>query len=105
MRRVSSQQTISVLNLTWTVPKAAPDQGVWATLELRTDGATLRVYDRAPDGIGRRCLAEHPFPLKEEVQPLRVEFQPPPMTDLWLELFSAALSRFSQARALLSTMF
>jgi hypothetical protein len=105
MRRVSPQQSISVLNLTWTVPSAEPDQGVWATLELRTDGATLRVYDQAPDGIGRRCLAEHPFPLKEDVQPLRVEFHPPPTTDLWLELFSAAFSHLSKARALLSTMF
>jgi hypothetical protein len=106
MRRVSVEQTVSVLNLTWAVPNAQPHQGVWVTLELRIDGATLRVYDLAPDAIGRRCLAEHPFPLKEDVQPLQAEFQPPPpSTDLWIELFTAAFSRLGQARALLSTMF
>lgn len=105
MRRVSAEQTISVLNLNWAVPGAEPDQGVWATLELRVDGATLRIYDQAPDAIARRCLVEHPFPLKEEVQPLHVEFRPPPTTDLWIDLFTAAFSRLAQARAFLSTMF
>jgi hypothetical protein len=106
MRRVSVEQTVSVLNITWDVPDAQPDQGVWVTLELHLDGATLRVYDLAPDAIGRRCLAEHPFPLKEDVQSLRAEFRPPPpTTDLWIELFTSAFSRLGQVRALLSTMF
>jgi hypothetical protein len=105
MRLVSAQKTISVLNLTWVVPLAEPGQGVWTTLELRSDGATLRVYDRAPDVLERRCLAEHPFPLKEDVQPLQLEFRPPPTTNLWVELFAPAISRFARARALLSTIF
>jgi transposase len=105
MRLVSAQKTISVLNLTWAVPQAEPGQGVWATLELRSAGATLRVYDQAPDVLERRCLAEHPFPLKEEVHPLQLEFGPPPITNLWLEFFGPAISGLSRARALLSTMF
>lgn len=104
MRPVNAEKTISVLNLTWAVPKAEPDQGVWATLESGTDGATLRVYDQAPDALERRCLAEHPFPLKEEVQPLKVESRSPPTDNLWVELFAKAISGFARARVLLSTM-
>jgi transposase len=105
MRLVSAEKTISVLNLTWDVPEAEPDQGVWATLELRIPGATLRVYDQAPDACERRCLAEHPFPLKEEVRPIQVEFQLLPTPPLWVELFSAAISRLVWVRELLYTMF
>lgn len=105
MRRVGADKTISVLNLTWTVPHAEPGQGVWATLHLRTDGATLQVFDQVPDAPERRCLVEHPFPLKEEVRPLGIEFRPPPETHFWIDLFSEAVSRFAQARTLLSTMF
>lgn len=105
MRRVSSEKSISVLNLSWTVPDAEPGQGVWATLHLRTDGATLQVYDQAPDAQERRCLVEHPFPLKEEVRPLRDEFQPSPEPHFWMDLFAKAFSRFAQAQTLLSTMF
>lgn len=105
MRLVSAEKTISVLNLTWDVPEAELDQGVWATLELRITGATLQVYDQAPDACERRCLAEHPFPLKEEVHPIQVEFSPPPSSPLWVELFSAAISRLVWARELLYTMF
>ena len=105
IRRVSAERTISILNLTWAVPQAEPDQGVWATLELRTTGATLRVYDQAPDVTDRRCLAKHPFPLKEDVQPLRVEFQSSPTTSLWGDLLAAAFFRLARARASLSTMF
>jgi transposase len=105
MRRVSAEKTISVLNLTWSVPDAEPDQGVWTTLEFRTDGATLRIYDKAPDALGRQCLAEHPFPLKEEVQPLQAEFRVLPPTTLWMELFATAISGLARTRVLLSTMF
>jgi hypothetical protein len=103
MRLVSAEKTISVLNLAWDVPEATPDQGVWATLELRITGATLRIYDQAPDVCKRRCLAEHPFPLKEEVHPIQVEFPPP--SPLWVELFSAAIFRLVWAREFLCTMF
>jgi hypothetical protein len=74
-RKVSAQQTVSILNLDWDVPKAKTNQGVWATLEIALQGATLRIYDAAPDAAHRTCLAEHPFPLKEKVHPLRPEFQ------------------------------
>jgi transposase len=77
MRRVSQEQTISVLNLHWDVPKAQPDQGVWATLEFSQRGAKLLVFDSAPDAPKRTCLAIHPFPLKEPVHPLRPEFRRP----------------------------
>jgi transposase/transposase InsO family protein len=105
MRLVNAEKAISVLNLTWAVPEAEPGQGVWATLELRTGDATLRVYDQAPDALERRCLAEHPFPLKEEVQPLKVESRPLPTDTLWVELFAKAIFGFARARVLLSTMF
>lgn len=105
IRLVNAERTISVLNLTWTVPEAEPGQGVWATLELRTAGATLRVYDQAPDVLERRCLAEHPFPLKEEVQPMKLEILPRPTDNLWVELFAKAIFGISRARVLLSSMF
>jgi transposase len=75
IRKVSAQQTVSILNLDWDVPKAKINQGVWATLEITPQGATLRIYDAAPDAAHRTCLAQYPFPLKEKVHPLRPEFQ------------------------------
>jgi transposase InsO family protein len=68
LRRVSASQTIALLNQTWDVPNAQADQGVWATLTFRPHGATLNVYDTAPDAPCRTCLAVHPFPLREGVQ-------------------------------------
>ena len=59
-----------ILNLDWEVPLAQPDQGVWATLEFTLQGATLRIFDAAPDALERTRLAEYDFPLTEEVQPL-----------------------------------
>jgi putative transposase len=53
MRRANQDRHISLLNL---------------------DSAKLRVYDTAPDAPKRTCLAVHPFPIKEPVQPLRAEF-------------------------------
>jgi transposase InsO family protein len=69
LRRVSPVHTISVLNLTWAVPKARADQGVWATVDLTPQRTSLRVYDTAPDAPTRVCLAEHPVPISEAVQP------------------------------------
>lgn len=77
MRRVDQTGHIRLLNLSWSVPKAVADQGVWATLTFSSLGATLRVYDAAPDALQRTCLAQHPFPFTEPVHPLRSEFQRP----------------------------
>lgn len=104
MRLVKEDRTISLLNLTWTVPAAEPNTGVWATLEFRADGATLTVYDQAPDSHDRRCLAQHPFPLKDPVQPLRAEFQQPPIADQ-VELDITAPFFRDLVKALVSTMF
>jgi len=92
MRRVDQNRCISLLNLNWDVPRALPDQGVWATLEFSSRGAKLRIYDAAPDASRRTCLAQHPFPLNEPVLPLRPEFQRPiPIEDSWIDLASNLL--------------
>jgi transposase len=77
IRRVSKDGKVRILNLDWEVPLAQPDQGVWATLEFTFQGAMLRIFDAAPDAREQSCLAEHNFPLKEEVQPLAEIFQRP----------------------------
>jgi len=74
IRRVDQDNQVMILNLPWEVPAANPDQGVWATLQFTQQGASLRIYDQAPDAKSRTCLAEHVFPLKEEVVPLSPEF-------------------------------
>ena len=76
MRAVSKDHQVLILNKTWNVKLAQPDQGVWATLFLTLKGARLRIYDAAPDASNRRCLAEFPFPLKESVVPLQKMFRP-----------------------------
>lgn len=77
IRRVDDNRAIRVLNVDWPVPLAQPDQGVWATLTLRPQRATLTVFDAAP-GLSRRCrLARHPFPLTEPVHPLQACFRQP----------------------------
>lgn len=75
IRCVSAKQQVRILNLAWDVPRAEPDQGVWATLQFSEQGAKLCVYDAAPDGGERRCLVEHPFPLREAVQPVAERLQ------------------------------
>ena len=75
IRPVNENRKIKVLNLEWDVPRAKPNQGVWATLEITLRGARLYVYDAAPDARRRTRLASHPFPLKEPVQPLQPQFQ------------------------------
>jgi hypothetical protein len=105
MRLVSPARTVSVLNMTWPVPAAQPQQGVWVTLELKTTGASLRVYDQAPDAQFRTCLVEHPFPLKEPVQPLQPEFQSPPTSNLWADLITGTILRLDQVFTFFSTMF
>ena len=75
IRKVEDQGHIRVLNVDWAVPTASPGDGVWGTLTLNAAGAKLRVYDAAPDARPRRCLAVHPFPLKEPVVPLQAPFR------------------------------
>ena len=82
MRRVSPAHQVRVLNLDWEVPLVQSDQGVWVTLQFTLSGARLRIYDAAPDVDERTCLAEHPFSLKEDVQPLADEFQRPVAVEL-----------------------
>lgn len=98
IRRVDEQRSIRVLNVDWPVSRAQPDQGVWATLAFTPRRATLSVFDAAP-GFTRRCLAQHPFPLKEPVLPVQVCFRSPSKTRLAL----ASLALRSMQR--LSTMF
>lgn len=69
IRRVQADGTISILNVNWAVPNPDPLKGVWATLELTLHGATLAIYDAAPDAAARTCLATYPFPLSEKVIP------------------------------------
>jgi transposase len=105
MRRVSDKQTITLLNLTWSVPDVEPDQGVWATIEFSVGGATLSIYDQAPDAHQRQCLVEYPFELREPVYPLRDEFQVSPPSSLWKDLFATAIFGLARVRVVLSTMF
>ena len=76
MRAVSKERQVLILNKTWDVKLAEQDQGVWATLFLTSKGARLRIYDAVPNTPNRRCLAEYPFPLKEQVVPLKNIFRP-----------------------------
>jgi transposase InsO family protein len=69
MRRVESQGTVRILNANWSVPHFDPTKGVWVTIEFKPEGATLSIYDEAPDVSHRRCLVSYPFPLKESVLP------------------------------------
>jgi hypothetical protein len=75
IRLVNQDRFIRILNVDWSVPSGQPDQGVWATLTFDVQGATLRVYDAAPDASQRWCLARYAFPLPEQVQPLQAHFQ------------------------------
>lgn len=80
IRLVDEQGCIRVLNVDWPIPLAQPGDGVWATLTLTTAQADLRVFDGAPDATSRRCLVRHPFPLKDPVVPLLIQFRRAPLT-------------------------
>jgi transposase InsO family protein len=67
LRQVSAARTVKILNHDWEVPAAELEQGVWATLEITSQGATLTIYNAAPDQQQRTCLARHTFPLTEPV--------------------------------------
>jgi transposase len=109
IRRVSPERTVSILYQDWTVPKAEPGQGVWATLEFSVRrGARLRIYNTAPDAPKRTCLAEHSFPLREPVLPLREEFQQPIAIETsWLSLIASLFRSVVKSRdsERVSTMF
>lgn len=66
LRQVVSGQTVRVLNVDWAVP-CPLGTGVWVTLTFASTGATLSVWDLAPDQAGRKKIISHPFPLKEAV--------------------------------------
>ncbi len=72
IRQVQAEGIVSVLNVNWSVPKSDLDKGVWVTIEFRSSGATLTIYDAAPDVNQRACLATYPFPLSEPVLPLQL---------------------------------
>jgi transposase len=77
MRRVSDAGTVSVLNLEWAVPHDPdPPKAVWVTLQFALTGATLRIYDAAPDVDARVCLVAYPFPVSETIHPKLTSMQP-----------------------------
>jgi transposase InsO family protein len=67
MRKVLADQTISVLNVSWSVPTTKPHRGVWATLDIKMSGAKLIIFDAAPDVPIRKRFACYPFKLTEPV--------------------------------------
>jgi len=67
IRKVLADNTISVLHVARPVPKALPNDGVWATLQIKISGSNLYVFDAAPDVPGRNLLASYPFPVAETV--------------------------------------
>lgn len=69
LRRVSPQGMVRVLNVDWLVPRFDPAKGVWVTIEFRTTGALLSIFDAAPDALEREYLATYAFPLNEPVLP------------------------------------
>ena len=91
LRAVDEKRSVLILNKVWSAGIGVPDQGVWATLSLRPGGATLHIYDAAPDAQRRRCLAEHPFPLKEPVVPLLPQFDPKQTRLPWWQIVLASL--------------
>jgi hypothetical protein len=57
------------LNVEWAVPNFDTTKGVWATLDLQTSGATLFIYDAAPDIANRQQLESHSFPISDPILP------------------------------------
>ena len=91
LRAVDDKYNVLILNKVWSAGLGQPGQGVWATLSLKLGGASLRIYDAAPDAQKRRCLAEHPFPLKEPVLPLLPQFDPKQARLPWWQIALASL--------------
>ena len=101
IRAVDHNCQVLILNQTWSAVPAVPDQGVWATLFLTPPGSTLRIYDAAPDAPQRRCLALHPFLIKEPVVPLSASFSAPDPEPAW---WQAIWNLFMPPRLTPSTM-
>ena len=94
LRAVDEKRSVLILNKLWSAGLGVPDQGVWATLSLKLSGATLRIYDAAPDAPKRRCLVEHPFPLNEPVSPLQDPFaHKQPALHWWQALLASVFKR------------
>ncbi len=69
LRRINKQGNIKVLNVEWAVPNSISTKGVWATLDLQTSGATLFIYDAAPDVAKRQQLVSYPFRVAAPILP------------------------------------
>ncbi|MEW5959472.1 MAG: hypothetical protein AB1801_17245, partial [Chloroflexota bacterium] len=69
MRAVQPKGNVLVLNSLWTVPQPQEHPTVWVTLEFQVTGATLSIYDAAPDSVQPTCLASYPFPVSEPILP------------------------------------
>jgi hypothetical protein len=69
MRAVEPEGAVLVLNRRWAVPQPQAHPALWVTLELQVSGATLSIYDAAPDCDQRTCLAAYPFPVSEPILP------------------------------------
>jgi hypothetical protein len=93
MRAIDLEHNALILNTSWTVSLAQPEQGVWATLFLTQKGAKLRFYDSAPDTLKRHCLAEYPFPLKEPVVPLQAQFRSSAQKVSWQHILRSLFRR------------
>jgi hypothetical protein len=102
MRAVEKDSSILLANLKWHAGLAQPAQGVWATLHIRLKGAKLCIYDTAPDALKRRCLAVHPFPLKEPVVSLKPEFRPESFKAGWLQSLLRLLRAPGRAESTMS---
>ncbi|MGA7272818.1 MAG: helix-turn-helix domain-containing protein [Acidimicrobiia bacterium] len=91
LRAVNEKHSVPILNQIWSAGLGQPGQGVWATLSIQLSGATLRIYDAAPDAPKRCCLAEHPFLLNEPVMPLQPQFAQRQTTPNWWQALLAGL--------------
>ena len=69
IRCINAEGKVRVLNDEWIVPNLDTEKGVWVTIEFLTNGATLRIFNAAPDRSERRCLASYPFPIDEPILP------------------------------------
>jgi transposase len=67
IRKVLEDNSISVLNQTYPIQKAKPNDGVWATLNIKKKGASLHVFDAAPDVTNRKLLTSFPFEIDEVI--------------------------------------
>jgi len=67
IRRIAPDSTVSVLNVNWKVPNPNFSCGVWVTLDIRSEGASIIIYDHPPDVPTRQQLTTHSFTLSESV--------------------------------------